>query len=79
MEIFGILRSHGIPLSQMVDARANPAAGQQLQAVVRRAATVEEPRPSVAERLQELERLRDGGQSPTREYTALRSQILSEL
>lgn len=79
MEIFGILRSHGIPLSQLVDARSNPAAGQQLQAVVRRAATVEEAKPSVAERLQELERLRAGGAVTVAEYTALRSQILLEL
>lgn len=79
MEIFGILRDHGIALSQMVDVRSNPAAGQQLQAVVRRAATSGEHKPSVTERLRELERLRDGGTVTGQEYTALRSQILSDL
>ncbi|MFV8319973.1 SHOCT domain-containing protein [Mycobacterium sp. 23] len=78
MEIFGILRDHGIPLSQMVDVRSNPAAGQQLQAVVRRA-TSGEYKASVGERLRELERLRDGGTVTVEEYTALRSQILSDL
>ncbi|WP_310773316.1 SHOCT domain-containing protein [Mycobacterium sp. Z3061] len=78
MEIFGILRDHGIPLSQMVDVRSNPAAGQQLQAVVRRA-TSGEYKASVAERLRELEKLRDDGTVTVEEYTALRSQILSDL
>ncbi|MBI2703474.1 MULTISPECIES: hypothetical protein [Mycobacterium] len=37
MEIFRILRAHGVPLGQRLDARSNAAASQQLQAVVRRA------------------------------------------
>ncbi|OBB28658.1 hypothetical protein A5792_22330 [Mycolicibacterium peregrinum] len=39
MEILQVLKSHGIAINNMVDLRANPAAREQVQAVVRRAAT----------------------------------------
>lgn len=39
MEILEILKSHGIAINNMVDLRANPVAREQVQAVVRRAAT----------------------------------------
>ncbi|OCB13992.1 hypothetical protein A5717_10705 [Mycolicibacterium porcinum] len=38
MEILQILKSHGIGINSMVDLRANPAAREEVQAVVRRAA-----------------------------------------
>jgi hypothetical protein len=41
MEILQILRAHGIGLDNMIDLRSNPAARQQVQAVVRRAAAAQ--------------------------------------
>jgi hypothetical protein len=38
MEILQILKANGIGMNNMIDLRANPAARQQVQAVVRRAA-----------------------------------------
>jgi len=38
MEILQILKANGISLNNMIDLRSNPAARQQVQAVVRRAA-----------------------------------------
>jgi hypothetical protein len=52
MEILQILRAHGIGLNNMIDLRSNPAARQQVQAVVRRAAAVQQtpaaPTPAAA-------------------------------
>lgn len=49
MEILQILKTHNIALNRMVDVRANPAARQQLQDVVRRAAQQAQARqPSAA-------------------------------
>lgn len=45
MEILQILRAHGIGLNNMIDLRSNPAARQQVQAVVRRAAAAQ-PAPT---------------------------------
>jgi Short C-terminal domain len=45
MEILQILRAHGIGLNNMIDLRNNPAARQQVQAVVRHAA-VAQPAPA---------------------------------
>jgi Short C-terminal domain len=45
MEILQILRAHGISLNNMIDLRSNPAARQQVQAVVRRAAAAQ-PAPA---------------------------------
>lgn len=48
MEILQILKAHNIDINSMVDLRANPAAREQVQAVVRRAATQQAaPSPSV--------------------------------
>jgi hypothetical protein len=41
MEILQILRAHGIGLNSMMDLRTNPAAREEVQAVVRRAATAQ--------------------------------------
>ncbi|MFV8242537.1 SHOCT domain-containing protein [Mycolicibacterium peregrinum] len=43
MEILQILKSHGIAINNMVDLRTNPAAREQVQAVVRRAAAQQAP------------------------------------
>ncbi|WP_135452839.1 SHOCT domain-containing protein [Mycobacterium sp. DL99] len=48
MEILQILKAHGIGINNMVDLRVNPAAREQVQAVVRRAAAQRAaPSPSV--------------------------------
>lgn len=48
MEILQILKAHGIGINSMVDLRANPAAREEVQAVVRRAAAQQAaPSPSV--------------------------------
>ena len=41
MEILQILKANGISMNNMIDLRANPAARQQVQAVVRRAAAAQ--------------------------------------
>lgn len=43
MEILQILKAHGIGIDNMIDLRANPAAREQVQAVVRRAAAQQAP------------------------------------
>ncbi|WKG04735.1 SHOCT domain-containing protein [Mycolicibacterium sp. HK-90] len=43
MEILQILKAHGIGIDSMIDLRANPAAREQVQAVVRRAAAQQAP------------------------------------
>jgi hypothetical protein len=43
MEILTILKANGIGLNNMIDLRSNPAARQQVQAVVRRAAAQQAP------------------------------------
>jgi Short C-terminal domain len=45
MEILQILKANGIGLNNMIDLRSNPAARQQVQAVVRRAAA-QQPTPA---------------------------------
>ncbi|EUA52510.1 hypothetical protein I552_8618 [Mycobacterium xenopi 3993] len=39
MEILQILKANNVPLNRMVDVRSNPVLRQQIQAVVRRAAS----------------------------------------
>jgi hypothetical protein len=94
LEILQILKTHGIGMNNMVDLRANPAARQQVQAIVRRAAVQQMPAPaamfpsapmspptgpSTAQRLQELETLRATGAITDDEYTAKRRQIIEAL
>jgi hypothetical protein len=43
MEILEIMRANNIPLNRMVDVRSNPVVGQQIRAVVRRAAAQQTP------------------------------------
>lgn len=94
MEILQVLKANGIGMDSMVDLRSNPAARQQVQAIVRRAAAQQAPppvpatpvaspmapaAPTVAQRLQELETLRATGTISETEYTAKRQQIIAEL
>ncbi|MCG7595078.1 SHOCT domain-containing protein [Mycobacterium sp. PSTR-4-N] len=94
MEILAVLKAYGIGIDSMVDLRSNPAARQQVQAIVRRAAAQQvpppvpatpsappmaAPAPTVAQRLQELETLRATGTISEAEYTAKRQQIIAEL
>ena len=48
MEILQILKANGIGMNNMIDLRSNPAARQQVQAVVRRAAAQQAPQPPPA-------------------------------
>ncbi|MDX1884629.1 SHOCT domain-containing protein [Mycolicibacterium sp. 120270] len=43
LEILHILKAHGIGMNNMIDLRSNPAARQQVQAIVRRAAAQQTP------------------------------------
>ncbi len=94
MEILQILKDNNVPLNRMVDIRSNPALRQQIQAVVRRAAEQAPapqgapagagsvgtpPQTSIAERLQQLETLRASGALTDEEYSARRTQIISEI
>ncbi|MGE2732245.1 SHOCT domain-containing protein [Mycolicibacterium vaccae] len=89
MEILQVLKTHGIAMDSMVDLRSNPAARQQVQAIVRHAAAqqvapVPAPaaaaaEPTVAERLQRLETLRATGSITDAEYTAKRAEIIADL
>ncbi len=47
MEILQVLKSHGIGVDHMIDLRSNPAARQQVQAIVRRAVAQQAPPPPV--------------------------------
>ncbi|MGV9803778.1 SHOCT domain-containing protein, partial [Mycobacterium sp. NPDC003449] len=95
MEILQILKAHNIGMDDMIDLRANPAAREQVQAVVRRAAArdtsapvsqtapaapfLAPPEPSTARRLQELETLRATGAITEDEYAGKRRQIIADL
>ena len=46
MEILQILKANNIGLNNMIDLRSNPAARQQVQTVVRRAAAAQAPAPA---------------------------------
>ena len=90
MEILQILKAHNIGINNMIDLRSNPAARQQVQAVVRHAAAQQQapapaaavialPQPSTAQRLQELETLRATAAITDDEYATKRQQILANL
>ena len=51
MEILQILKANGIGMNNMIDLRSNPAARQQVQAVVRRAAAQQAPAGPLRRRL----------------------------
>ena len=84
MEILQVLKSHGIGFDGMIDLRSNPAARQQVQAVVRRAAVQVPPaapaaEPTAAQRLQQLETLHATGAITDAEYAAKRQEIIADL
>jgi hypothetical protein len=91
MEIMQIYKANNLPFGGTVDLRSYPGVRQQVLAVVRRAAAQEQPapaatggvaappQPSVAQRLEELEKLRAGGALSDAEYTAARQKIIAEL
>jgi hypothetical protein len=89
MEILQILKANNTPLNQMVDIRSNPVLREQIQAVVRRAAAqpatapaaagASPEKPSIGERLQELETLRHSGALTDEEYTSKRAQIIADI
>jgi hypothetical protein len=98
MEIMQVLKANDIPFDNRVDLYSNPGARQQVQAIVRRAASGQHlppgptasspsvdayspqpPRPSAAQRLQELETLRETGALTESEYAAKRQQMIAEL
>jgi hypothetical protein len=91
MEIMQIYKANNLPFGGSVDLRSYPGVRQQVLAVVRRAAAQGQPapagaggvaappQPSVAQRLEELERLRAGGAISEAEYAAKREKIIAEL
>lgn len=92
LEILQVLKAHRIGMDNMIDLRSNPAARQQVEAIVRRAGAAQHPAPaqtatpvisppvqSTAQRLQELETLRATGAVSEDEYTAKRQQIIADL
>lgn len=89
LEILRILKAHGIAPDGPIDLRDQPAARQQVQAVIRRsvagaaqatpAPTPAASAPSIGQRLQELESLRADGMITESEYQDKRRQIIDEL
>ncbi len=89
MEIMQIYKANNLPFGGTVDIRNYPAVRQQVVAVARRAAEAQQPasaggvaappQQSVAERLDELEKLHAGGAISDAEYTATRQKIIADL
>ncbi|OBA81143.1 hypothetical protein A9W99_14915 [Mycobacterium sp. 1164966.3] len=83
MEILQILKANNVQLND--DIRSNPAARQQVLAVVRKAAEQQAvaapaaPQASTAERLQNLETLRASGAVTEEEYNTHRVRIISQM
>src|ERR1700757_3518912 len=81
MEILQIVKANNVQLN---DIQSNPAARQQVRAVLRRTAEQQvpvaapaAPRASTAERLQKLGTLRTSGALTEREYNTQRAQIIA--
>ena len=89
MEIMQIYKANNLPFGGTVDIRNYPAVRQQVLAVVRRAAEAHQPaaaggvaappQQSVAERLDELEKLHAGGAISDAEYATTRQKIIADL
>ena len=90
MEILQIYKANNLPFGGTVDIRNYPAVRQQIMAVVRRAAAQQPtpaaaggvaapPQQSVAQRLDELQKLRTSGALSGAEYTAARQKIIADL
>ena len=78
-DIFEVLHANRIPVSGTIDMRSNPAVRQQVTDIVRRAAALAAPAPTVSQRLQELDTLRATGAISDTEYAAKRQDILTAL
>jgi hypothetical protein len=90
MEILQIYKANNLPFSGTVDIRNYPAVRQQIMAVVRRAAAQQPtpaaaggvgapPQQSVAQRLDELQKLHAGGALSDAEYSAARQKIIADI
>ena len=88
MDVLAVLRANHIPLSGTIDTRSNPVVRQQVLDIVRNARSdsgvdvnqgAPTDRPTVSQRLQELQNLRTTGVVTEAEYTAKRQQILDDL
>jgi hypothetical protein len=90
MEILQIYKANNLPFGGTVDIRNYPAVRQQIMAVVRRAAAQQPapaaaggvaapPQQSVAQRLDELQKLHAGGALSDAEYTSARQKIIAEI
>jgi hypothetical protein len=89
MEILQIYKANNLPFGGTVDLRNYPAVRQQVLAVVRGAAGAQQPasgggvaappQQSVAERLDELQKLHASGAISDAEYAAGRQKIISDL
>jgi hypothetical protein len=90
MEILQIYKANNLPFGGTVDIRNYPAVRQQIMAVVRRAAAQQPtpaaaggvaapPQQSVAQRLDELQKLHTSGALSDAEYTAARQKIIAEI
>ncbi|MDT5273119.1 MAG: hypothetical protein QOE48_790 [Mycobacterium sp.] len=89
MEILQIYKANNLPFGGAIDLRSYPGVRQQVMAVVRRAA--EQPAPaaaggvaappqqSVAQRLEELEKLHASGAISETEYAAARQKVIADL
>jgi hypothetical protein len=90
MEILQIYKANNLPFGGTVDIRNYPAVRQQIMAVVRRAAAQQPtpaagggvaapPQQSVAQRLDEVQKLHASGALSDAEYTAARQKIIAEI
>jgi hypothetical protein len=90
MEILQIYKANNLPFGGTVDIRNYPAVRQQIMAVVRRAAAQQPapaaaggvaapPQQSVAQRLDELQKLHASGALSDAEYTSARQKIIAEI
>ncbi|MDT7767017.1 MAG: hypothetical protein QOI30_2 [Mycobacterium sp.] len=89
MEILQIYKANNLPFGGAIDLRSYPGVRQQVMAVVRRAAeqsapaaaggVVAPPQQSVAQRLEELEKLHASGAISETEYAAARQKVIADL
>jgi hypothetical protein len=91
MQILQIYKANNLPFGGRIDLRSYPNVRQQVMEVVRRAADQGQPESAgaggvaappqapVAQRLADLEKLRDSGAVSEAEYTASRQKIIADI
>jgi hypothetical protein len=91
MQILQIYKANKLPFGGRIDLRSYPNVRQQVMEVVRRAAAQGQPESAgaggvaappqapVAQRLADLEKLRDSGAVSEAEYTASRQKIIADI